>query len=372
MAFATDDFSLVAGDINGDSLSGSGTWTHHGSSDLNSGSFQANSGKVYQNGTGVDCGYYTSHLPGTPDYAVELDVSSASVDASLGSSGLGVMGRVATGAATGYIAYVDRTTVYIYKIVAGTYTLLGSASWSPASGTTYRLKLEMVGTAIKAYIDGTLKVSVTDSSITADGRAGLYGYSLYGGSFLNSWMGDNFSAATVVVPAQISGSSSASATGSLSLGTGTSATITPSASNATATASLNLQVPAGLGSLASTATADGTLALATSSAVGVRAAPGWLGLFITDTGGGPVPTISGGSTATATGALSIVTPARAPIAGSSTAIASGTLSLRGGGLRQIATPTSLTSPQFGTSTLESVDFGVTELVPADQHTVTVP
>lgn len=218
MAFATDDFSLVSGDIAGDSLSGGGTWTHHGSADLSDGSFQSDgAGKVYQTVTGKDCGYYCSPSPGSADYTVEMDVSSTSVDVSLGTSGVGVMGRVNTAAATGYIAYVDRTTVYIYKIVAGTYTSLGSAAWSPSSSTAYRLRLEMIGTAIKAYIDGTLKVSVTDSSITAAGKAGLYAFSIYAGSDTRTWRGDNFAASDALTAKSASDSATASDSASVSV-----------------------------------------------------------------------------------------------------------------------------------------------------------
>lgn len=154
--------------------------------------------------------------------------------------------------------------------------------------------------------------------------------------------------AVAVVPAQISGSSSAAATGSLSL-----------------------TAPPVLGSLASTATADGTLTLATSSAVGVRAAPGWLGLFITDTGGSPIPTIDGSSNAVATGALSLITPARALISGSSSATSSGTLLLRaiGSGVARIVRPTRHGSPQFGATRTSSAQTGATRTVEVNEVTI---
>lgn len=141
-------------------------------------------------------------------------------------------------------------------------------------------------------------------------------------------------------------------------------------SNALATGSLSLTAPAGLGSLTSTATADGTLTLDPPGAVGPRAAPGWLGLFITDTSSS-IPTISGGSTATATGSLSIVTPSRPLILGSSQAVATGSLTLRAGATSAafIATPTSLSSAQFGASTLSSDQAGASVLVPDAQHQI---
>ena len=168
-------------------------------------------------------------------------------------------------------------------------------------------------------------------------------------------------------PSQISGSSSAAATGSLSLGTGGPATLSPNASNATASASLSLRANAGLGSLASTATADGTLTLDLPGAVGPRAAPGWLGLFVTDTGSPTLPSISGGSTATATGSLTLLTPARALISGSASAVARGSLllSVNAGSSPVVISPTYHGSPQFGATYLRSPQFGATwsELTP---------
>lgn len=165
--------------------------------------------------------------------------------------------------------------------------------------------------------------------------------------------------AVTILPATISGSSSATATGSLSLGTGGPAYISPNASNAQTTGTLNLVANANLGALSSTATADGTLSLATSSAIGVRAAPGWLGLFVVDTSGGPIPTIGGSSSATSSGALSLLVPSPAQIIGSSQAraIASMTLTLGRGGAALIIRDTYVTSAQFGSKSVQSDTFG---------------
>jgi hypothetical protein len=40
--------------------------------------------------------------------------------------------------------------------------------------TTATIKVEAVGAAIKSYVDGVEKNSVTDSTFTAAGRAGFY------------------------------------------------------------------------------------------------------------------------------------------------------------------------------------------------------
>jgi hypothetical protein len=52
-------------------------------------------------------------------------------------------------------------------------TKLGEYVSTAVVGTNYDLKLEMQGTSIKLYLDGVERVSVTDSDITAAGRAGV-------------------------------------------------------------------------------------------------------------------------------------------------------------------------------------------------------
>ena len=60
--------------------------------------------------------------------------------------------------------------VQLYKKVAGTWSTLGSAV-TIATGSV--VKLSVNGSAIKVYDDGVEVISVTDSSISAAGKAGL-------------------------------------------------------------------------------------------------------------------------------------------------------------------------------------------------------
>ena len=218
MAFATDTFASCNGDINGDSLSGGGTWTHSAFTDLSDGQLTAGSslGYIYQATTGVDCGYYCSPSPANANYDVQLDIVSENAASFTNGHGMGVMGRVSTSAATGYILYVDWHGLYLYKIVNGTYTSLGSYAFTAANNVTYTLKLEMRGTTIKGYLDGTERISVTDSSITAAGKAGIYAYNAWNFIPNNGWRGDNFSATDEVIT-PVSASDSATATDSASV-----------------------------------------------------------------------------------------------------------------------------------------------------------
>jgi hypothetical protein len=59
----------------------------------------------------------------------------------------------------------------IFKVVSGTATVLATTSTTPSNGDT--LKLEVIGSTLKAYINGSEVASVIDSSITAAGPGGL-------------------------------------------------------------------------------------------------------------------------------------------------------------------------------------------------------
>ncbi len=67
-------------------------------------------------------------------------------------------------------------TLEIRKKVSGsTTTLATKTNFGLASGTWYTVKLEIIGTSIKMYINGTLQLSATDSSLTSGG-IGLVAY----------------------------------------------------------------------------------------------------------------------------------------------------------------------------------------------------
>ena len=89
-----------------------------------------------------------------------------------------VLGRHDASAASGYIARpaADGTSVTLAKVasissttVISTYTL--PTAW--VAGETHTLELVMNGTTISVIADGTTVISVTDSSVTAVGQAGI-------------------------------------------------------------------------------------------------------------------------------------------------------------------------------------------------------
>jgi hypothetical protein len=120
---------------------------------------------------------YDNDAPGTADYSVEADVCIVTDN---GAYYTGVSGRVNTGAGNSYYAQLDETSGYfqLWKKVSNTSTQLASSgsSYSLAAGTTYTLRLSMVGSTISVYVNGAQVISVTDSSVTAAGSGGIFNW----------------------------------------------------------------------------------------------------------------------------------------------------------------------------------------------------
>ena len=127
----------------------------------------SNANRCRGNSTGENyC--YSSGLPANANYAVQADFNAQTV-AILGS---GITGRTSTSAETNYLILMETADLVIYKNVAGTYTELGRYATGAGAGSTNAGKLDMSGTAIKGFWAGTERISATDSSIAAAGRAG--------------------------------------------------------------------------------------------------------------------------------------------------------------------------------------------------------
>lgn len=93
---------------------------------------------------------------------------------------------------TGYLFYSDSTDgCYIDEYSNGNYigTLAGAGT---AFAVNDVIRLEVEGTAIRGYVNGNLRLSATDSSITG-GQAGICAYDS-GASRIDNWEGGNLSA----------------------------------------------------------------------------------------------------------------------------------------------------------------------------------
>jgi len=73
-----------------------------------------------------------------------------------------------------YLGLANGNQVVLGKRISGGYNTLASAARTVSTGTFYTLRIEAFGTTLRGFVDGTLTVSATDSSL-ATGRAGLTG-----------------------------------------------------------------------------------------------------------------------------------------------------------------------------------------------------
>ena len=81
--------------------------------------------------------------------------------------------RFASSARTFYSFAWFYNGLFLYKTVAGSYTIIGSVSETPAAlPATWRV--DCSGSTIRGLQNGTQKVSVTDTSITGNTRGGLW------------------------------------------------------------------------------------------------------------------------------------------------------------------------------------------------------
>ena len=161
-----------------------------------SGSAEIASGRLRASST-TSPAYYHSGSPASADYTVSAD---AYYPPGGGTGAAWVVGRVSTSANTLYgyrTLYASPQVTQLFKIVAGTVTQLGSnSSKTVSAGNSYQIKLEMAGTAIKGYWNGSTSadISVTDSSITAAGKAGVRFFNPDTPTDTANWQLDNFSA----------------------------------------------------------------------------------------------------------------------------------------------------------------------------------
>lgn len=82
----------------------------------------------------------------------------------------------------------------LFKKVSGSYTVLASVSSDLGWVASDVLKLELRGSTIKAYKNGVEALSVSDSAITAAGKAGVIWGNMTcdGVNIRNEWYGDDF------------------------------------------------------------------------------------------------------------------------------------------------------------------------------------
>jgi lysophospholipase L1-like esterase len=193
MTFASDNFTNTNGTLLQAHTSTSGhTWTKTSA---------ANNAVIQSNRLGGDGGaaatsvYRLGATPATADYTVEAVLTVAT------GGGHGVIGRCNSAGTNFYLAryFQSLGQWQLFSFVSGSGTNIGTFSEVVSVGASRTVTLSMVGTAIKVLVDGVERISVTSSTVTAAGFAGVRMDHLTAGTL------DNFVAQNVgVVPDTIS------------------------------------------------------------------------------------------------------------------------------------------------------------------------
>ena len=160
------------------------TWARHPTTTVSTVSVTAEGdARPHQDGSNSSSIYYASGVPGSADYEVKGSLYFHTyIDAVVG-----LVGRLDTTDATFYMARLSQNPtvkeLQLYKSVAGTLTKLGGYAFVATIGQTYDVSLKMQGSTISALIDGVSLISVTDTTISTPGRAGIRSYLFSEGSY---------------------------------------------------------------------------------------------------------------------------------------------------------------------------------------------
>ncbi|MGH2621607.1 MAG: hypothetical protein ACRDHG_13730 [Anaerolineales bacterium] len=108
---------------------------------------------------------------GRADGSLSVTLRSSLVD---GSTGLGIFCREA-GDQSGILCQLEGgvTLKFYRRSAAGGYTQVGVVGFTMVANVDYRMRLEMLGSGLHAYIDDVLKLSVTEATNQAATRHGL-------------------------------------------------------------------------------------------------------------------------------------------------------------------------------------------------------
>lgn len=165
--FLSDSFTDTDGVDLGSHVGETGaTWTEHTS--YTAGAHLIGTNRCYC--STATSAYHASGTPGGANYSVEALFFVRST-----AGRQGIAGRMSTSADTFYI--VDwapgLNTLRLGKFVTGTFTQLGTATLTGVASDTKTITLKMIGTTIEALVDASSQISVTDSSISSAGQAGV-------------------------------------------------------------------------------------------------------------------------------------------------------------------------------------------------------
>ncbi len=118
--------------------------------------------------------YRTGVAPTSADYEVVADFTYVSARVN---DYAGILARFDSSVADCYMVRINGNLGRVegYKVVASSFTSLFNTASTLSVGTTYRLRLVVQNSRILFYMDNALIADITDTSVTAAGRAGVYG-----------------------------------------------------------------------------------------------------------------------------------------------------------------------------------------------------
>lgn len=128
------------------------------------GNFTIHNGRIYGSEVGV---LISSGIPESADYHVGAQFTRFN---DTGDNGIGI--RVQPGANTGYFLYYNFGAFRLYRMVSGAITNLGTVTHASSSFPVVA-GITATGSTIQIVIDGAVRLTVTDTVITAAGRPGL-------------------------------------------------------------------------------------------------------------------------------------------------------------------------------------------------------
>jgi hypothetical protein len=109
------------------------------------------------------------------DQIVQVAATATSFAAGSGSRWFGAVARYVDANNFYYVTVRNDNTISLRKLMNGNIQVLDNAPFTVATGTTYTLRLEAIGSSLRAYVNGNLVLEAKDSS-HASGKYGLATY----------------------------------------------------------------------------------------------------------------------------------------------------------------------------------------------------
>jgi hypothetical protein len=109
------------------------------------------------------------------DQIVQVAATATSFAAGSGSRWFGVVARYVDAGNFYYVTVRHDNTISLRKLVNGAIQILDTAPLTVSAGATYALRLEAIGTSLRAYVNGNVVLEANDSSY-ASGKYGLATY----------------------------------------------------------------------------------------------------------------------------------------------------------------------------------------------------